>query len=186
MVSPRSVLALLVCLAFASSGCASYSAPAQRPDDWADDWKDRASRAAHGAAQGAKAVGGAMGTAFHGVTNGFEDPDGKAFGRYPKNYAETIRSHMIRFAGISADASFRFGKPEKAYLNKGILAGGGVDWQGYVVDVEVLEETFFESQRKPEEYVVRMRDGAVIEVIEAEYAGALRRVESGGPAAARK
>lgn len=196
MGSPRSLVTLVLCLvaaALLASGCASYSAPAQKPDDWADDWKQRASNAAEGAAKGAsvagRAVGSAAATAFHGVRHGFEDPDDAAYGRYPKDYATTIRKHMTRFEGVPRNASFRFGKPGKGYLNKGILAGGGVAWQGYLVEVTVEEDPLFESQRRPDPYVVRMRDGDVVEVIDAEYASALRWAErreaSDSPPAAR-
>lgn len=191
MGSSRSLASAVLCLALAAllqSACATYSAPAQESDDWAHEWKERASNAAEGAAKGAtvagEAVGDAMGTAYHGVTHGFEDPDASAYGRYPKNYADAIRKHMIHFKGVPADASFTFGKPEKGYMNKGILAGGGVAWQGYLVEVQIEEDSLFASQRKPRQYVVRMRDGDVVEVIEADYAGALRWAEreKSGPA----
>lgn len=196
MGSPRSLASLVLCLVAAAvlaSGCASYSAPAQESDDWAEDWKQRASKAAEGAAKGASVAGRAMGsaaaTAFHGVRHGFEDPDDTAYGRYPEGYATTIRKHMTRFEGVPKDASFRFGKPGRGYMNKGILAGGGVAWQGYLVEVTVEEDPLFESQRKPDHYVVRMRDGDVVEVIDAEYASTLRWAErreaSDSPPAAR-
>ena len=42
-----------------------------------------------------------MGTAYRGVTNGFEDPADKAYGPYPRDYVNTIRKHMIRFEDVA-------------------------------------------------------------------------------------
>jgi len=94
----------------------------------------------------------------------------------------TIRKHMHRFERVPETASFRFGKPERSYLNKGLLRGGDVEWQGWIVEVAIETTTAF-GQPHTDEYVVRMNDGDVVEVLEAEYAGALRRVRQDPPSA---
>jgi hypothetical protein len=66
-------------------------------------------------------------------------------------------------------------------MNAGILAGGEVEWQGWLVDVEIETPTFA-GQKRSKAYVVRMRDGEVEEVHDARYAHALRRVEPASPA----
>ena len=111
-----------------------------------------------------------MSTAVSGVREGFEAPDPNGYGRFPDGYARSIRHHLQHFEGVSKDASFQFGRPEKGYLNAGILAGGAITWQGYLVEVSIREEVRFESQARPDRYVVRMRDGMVVEVVEADYA----------------
>ncbi len=177
----------------AAAGCATYSEPALEPEAWATSVKSGAVGAAHATARGAAAAGAALGTAYQGVRGGFAEPDPKGYGRHPEGFAAAIRKHMVRFEGVPEQASFRFGRPEKGYLNEGLLAGGAVAWQGWLVEFEVVRAARFESQTKPERYVVRMRDGDVIEVLRAEYAEGLRWPEresrgadGGGSVAARR
>ncbi len=178
MVSPHTFSRLVSCwIGAAALGCATYSEPALEPEHWAEDVKSQASRAADATARGAAAAGEAMGTAYQGVRNGFQPPDAHGYGAFPRDHAAAIRRHMQHFENVPADASFRFRRPEKGYLNKGVLAGGGVAWQGYLVEVEVLAKALFASQTEPNRYVVRMRDGDVVEVLEADYADALRWAE---------
>ena len=181
MVSPHTVSRLVLCLLGAVAlGCATYSEPALEPEHWAEDVKAQAARAADATARGAAAAGGAMGTAYQGVRNGFQPPDAGGYGAFPRDYAAAIRRHMRHFENVPATASYRFGRPEKGYVNEGVLVGGGVAWQGYLVEVGVLEEALFASQTEPDHYVVRMRDGDVVEVLEADYADALRWAEREG------
>ena len=123
-----------------------------------------------------------MGTAVKGVRTGFADPDAGGFGPYPRDYTEKIRSHLLRFENISADASIRFGRPEKGYITEGILRGGAVVWQGYLVDVEIEHRSRIASQSRTRGYVVRLREGEVIEVHNERQTAALRRVPPSVPA----
>lgn len=156
-------------------GCTSIDGPTRNVDQWKKHWSKRATEVKDGAARGAEAVGDSLGTAYRGVRDGFEDPRKGAYGPYPKGYAEAIRSHMLRFEGVPQDASFRFGKPERGYINRGILAGGEIEWQGWLVDMEI-ETTSFAGQKRTKAYVVRMTDGEVVEVVDAAYAGAIHRL----------
>jgi hypothetical protein len=137
-----------------------------------------------GTARGAQAVGSSVGTAYRGVRQGFQDPsDTAAYGPYPKGYASVIRKHMLRFEGVDERASFEFGEPVRSYLNKGLLRGGEVEWQGWIVDVSIHTTSAF-GQPRTEAFVVRLNGGDVVEVVEAAYAGALRRVPAAGPVGA--
>ncbi len=180
--TPRCRLALLVAwLPIAGVvGCSAIDGPTLD----VDRWKERAGRVSDGAARGAEVVGESLGTAYRGVREGFEAPSDRAYGAYPKGFAEAVRRHMLRFEKIAQDASFQFGEPVKGFMNAGILAGGKIEWQGWLVDVEV-ETTTFAGQRRAKGYIVRMKDGEVEEVHDAAYAGALRRLET-HPAAAAK
>jgi hypothetical protein len=180
--TPLRMLALLLIATGLGPACSSIDGPSSDVDTWKEDWKNRAVAVKDGAARGAEVVGDSLGTAYQGVRDGFEEPGTEAYGPYPKAYAEAIRRHMLRFEGIPDDASFQFGKPERGYMNDGILAGGKIEWQGWLVDVEVETETFAGQKRK-KAYVVRMSDGEVVEVQDAAYAGVLRRV---APAAQAK
>jgi hypothetical protein len=180
MVSPHTFSVALAALALI--GCSSLSGPPQETDQWRKEWKGRAARWAGGASRGASAVGSSLGTAVQGVRTGFEDPDAAGFGPYPRGYTEAIRRHLVRFEGVSADASLRFGRPEKGYITQGILRGGAVVWQGYLVDVEIEHRSKIASQSRMRGYVVRLRDGEVIEVHNARQTAALRRVPSSVPA----
>ena len=172
------VLLLCACLC----ACTSLEGTTADTDTWTSEVKEGTQKVADATARGAKAVGRSIGTAYHGVTNGFEDPASSAYGPAPRNYVAVIRKHMFRFQGVDEKASFSFGKPVRAYLNKGLLRGGDVEWQGWIVDVSVETTTAF-GQPHTEQYVVRMNDGDVVEVLEAAYAGALRRVPDAPPAA---
>jgi hypothetical protein len=171
------VAALLLC------ACTSLEGTTAEEGTFTSDVRKGARTVASATARGAEAVGDSLGTAYEGVTNGFQDPEYGAFGPYPKDYVLTIRKHMQRFEAVPATASFRFGRPERGYLNKGLLRGGKVEWQGWVVDIAIETKTAF-GQPHTGEYVVRMNDGEVVEVLEAEYASALRRVEEDPPPAA--
>lgn len=177
----RAARALVACaLLFA---CTSIEGPTADVDTWKQGWKDRAGAVADGAERGAVAVGDSLGTAYQGVRDGFQEPDAHAYGPYPKDYAAQIKHHMQRFEGVPDDASFQFGRPVQAYTNKGILAGGQIEWQGYVVDVEV--ETRRLGQARSQDYIVRLRDGLVIEVVDARYAAGIERVGAVPAARAR-
>jgi len=177
--TPSSLPALLLasCLAVGLAGCTSIDGPTEDVDSWKSSWKNRASAVGDGASSGAKAVGSSVATAYRGVRDGFEEPEARRFGPYPKGFAEAIRRHMIRFEKVSEEASFRFGKPEKGFMNAGILAGGKIQWQGWLVDVSVVTHSFA-GQKRSKGYVVRMTDGEVEEVHDARYDDALRRLSA--------
>ena len=168
---------ILVSLACLALGCASLEAPKEDTESWKSTWKNRASKVAEGTATGAKVVGESLSVAAHGVAKGFDDPDEQAFGAYPKRYPNIIQNHLVRFEGIPSKASLRFSRPVKGYMNRGLFLGGGVSWQGYLVDVHVQVPSRFEGQDKELAYTVRLRDGEVIEVHDSRYTAALRRVE---------
>ena len=174
----RTILPLFA--AFLLCACTSLEGTTADEETWTSEMKQAGATVANATARGAGAVGDSLGTAYKGVTTGFEDPANSAYGPYPKDYVHTIRKHMMRFADVPETASFRFGKPERSYLNKGLLRGGEVEWQGWVVDVAIETTTAF-GQPHTDEYVVRMNDGDVVEVLEAEYAGALRRIRQDPP-----
>ena len=88
---------------------------------------------------------------------------------------KVVLENMLRFEDVPDKAGFRFGKPEKGYLNKGLFRGGDIEWQGWVVDLAIESTTVF-GQPHTDEYVVRMNDGDVVEVLEKRYSSAIRRV----------
>ena len=146
-------------------------------------------RGAEATVRGAEATAGALNdsarTAYRGVKDGFAPPDEAAYGPQPRDYVTAIRKHMLRYEGVSKSASFVVGKPVRAYTNKGLMRGGDVEWQGWVVDVDVETKTPL-GQPDVDQYVVRVKDDEVVEVIERTHATALRRVggdSSPGPAA---
>jgi hypothetical protein len=172
---------ILTLLPIAALLCSCRSVPA--PDtgaiaaDLKQDVQQGGELVASASIRGAEAVGESVGTAYRGVQKGFDEPDNNAYGRFPQDYVTTIRKHMIRYEGVKQPASFQFGKPVRAYLNKGLLRGGTVEWQGWVVDVAIETKTAF-GQPNTHEYVVRMNEGDVVEVLDKAYAGAIRRVSA--------
>lgn len=173
---------LLVAAGHALAGCAatpdaSSPAPAPVTDAPAPDWRgdaaraasnaaDAASRAARATWRAARGAGGQMQTAARGIRDGFERVSADAdYGSYPSSYTAVVRKHFQRVLRFPETSSFRFGRPRKGYMNHGLLRGGGVAWRGYLVDVEVTRRTaLFGSAVRAEPYVVRLRDGEVIDV----------------------
>jgi hypothetical protein len=168
--------ALLITAALLIS-CSSFEGTSAKVEDLGTDLKAGSRKVASATVSGAEAVGDSVGTAYHGVKQGFQEPDDRAYGPYPKNYVNKVRNHMLRFGGVEKSAGFTFGKPERSYLNKGLLLGGEIEWQGWVVEVAVQTTTRF-GQPQVDEYVVRMNDGEVIEVVEKDHAGALKRADA--------
>jgi hypothetical protein len=172
IVRTLACIAALLCLC----ACTSLEGTTADTETWTSEVAEGTGKVAAATARGAKAVGRSVGTAYRGVTDGFEDPASKAYGPSPKNYVAVIKKHMLRFEEIDPTAGFEFGQPVRAYLNKGLLRGGDIEWQGWIVDVQIKTVTAF-GQPHVDEYVVRMTNGEVVEVMEARYAGALKRVE---------
>ena len=155
--------------------CVSLERTTAHVEDLTTDVREGSHKAAEVTARGAEAVGESVGTAYHGVREGFSEPDSQGYGPGPRDYVAAIRRHMLRFERVSATASFSFGKPVRAYLNKGLLRGGEVEWQGWLVDLAIETKTPF-GQPQVNQYVVSMKDGEIVEVIESAHAGAFRRV----------
>lgn len=138
---------------------------------------------------GAGAVGRGVATAYRGVRSGFEEPDADArFGPYPRDYVETIRKHLIRALHYPEDAGFVFGRPERGYLNRGLFQGGGVAWQGWLVDAQVTTTQRLTGHQTTRRYVVRLRDGEIVDVhtddaLLRRVADDARRARSAGPRA---
>jgi hypothetical protein len=60
------------------------------------------------------------------------------YGAYPSTYQDLVKSYMKTAFFIDAEsASYRFGTPRKAYVNKRLLFGGKVAWTGYAVQFSV-------------------------------------------------
>ncbi len=116
--------------------------------------------------QAAQATAGGLGTAAHGLRRGFESPAHDAeYGRFPSDHAAAVQDHFRRVLRFPDSSSFRLGRPVRGYMNEGLLQGGGVAWRGYLVDVEVTRPaSLFGSALRSQAYVVRMRDGRVVDV----------------------
>ena len=133
---------------------------------------------------GAVSFGKGMGTAYKGVRHGFQEPDAdSSFGRYPKQYVSLVRKHFFRVLRYPDDTRFVLSKPQRGYMNKGLFRGGGVAWQGWLVDVDVETVQGLTGHRASRSYVVRIRDNEIIEV--HKDGTLLRRVES-SPAKSKK
>lgn len=173
----RTLLALLLAL---GTGCTSApgAGPASEPEPVAPDWRGDAAQAASQMAsttaraagatwQAARTAGDKMSVAADGLRRGFARPEPDAdYGVAPgPDYATAVRSHFRHALRFPESASFRFGHPRRGYMNEGLLQGGGVAWHGYLIDVEVTRRSsLFGDAVRTQPYVVRMRDGQVIDV----------------------
>lgn len=166
--TPPSVLAAaLIAVWLLLSGCAS-SPNIEDPDEKPDFGKAAVQfggSAARAVKNGAGAAARASGTAWRGVRAGFAEPEGEAsYGPYPKQYVALVRRHFQRVLGYPAETSFQIAKPERGWMNQGLFQGGGVEWQGWLVDVRVETTTELTKHRAEREYVVRLRDDDVVDV----------------------
>jgi hypothetical protein len=157
--------------------CSALEGGAPDPEALKADVRQGTERVASATVRGAEAVGDSVGVAYRGVKTGYAEPRSDSYGPFPRDYVSAIRKHMLRFGGVKETASFQFGKPVRAYLNKGLLRGGDIEWQGWVVDLSIEGKTAL-GQPEVDEYVVRVKDGEIVEVIEKAYASALGRVSS--------
>ena len=114
--------------------------------------------------QGAVATGRGMGTAYRGLRDGFQAPEGGGYGPAPKRYVHLIKRHFVRALDYPEDARFAFRRPVRGYMNYGLLRGGGVAWQGWLVDVKVETDRLMGEEARVEQLVVRVRGGEVIDV----------------------
>ncbi len=172
-------LALFIA-AFLIGACTSLEGTGARVETLTTDVRDGTGRVAAVTARSAEAIGDSVGTAYRGVKQGYEEPESQAYGPAPRNYASAIRKHMLQFERVSRTASFSFGQPVKGYLNEGLLRGGEVEWQGWLVDLQIASRTRL-GQPEVDEYVVSMKDGEIVEVIEKDHAGAFQRVSPDRP-----
>jgi hypothetical protein len=168
---------VLFIAAFLVGACTSLEGTGARVETLTTDVRDGTVRVAAVTARGAEAIGDSVGTAYRGVKQGYEEPESQAYGPAPRNYASTIRRHMLQFERVSRTASFSFGQPVKGYLNKGLIRGGEIEWQGWLVDLQIASTSRL-GQPQVDEYVVSMKDGEILEVIEKDHAGAFQRVPS--------
>jgi len=183
-VTGRTALALAAAAGLGLGGCAAPSGPGPEAGaaaaselpasaDWRTDAARAASRAAATLGEAAEATAGAARvagasakTAAHGLRRGFERPAASAdYGAPPSDAPGAIRSHFRHVMRAPEDASLRIGRPRRGYMNHGLLRGGGVAWRGWLVDVEVTQRaSLFGDERRSQAYVVRLRDGEVIDV----------------------
>jgi len=120
-----------------------------------------------GMKDGAQAFGRGMGQAYQGVRHGFQAPEDQArYGSYPESYVDLVKKHFFRVMRYPESTRFSFGQPSRGYMNKGLFRGGGVAWQGWLVDVQVETVQKLTRHRAGRTYVVRVREGEIIEVHE--------------------
>ncbi len=164
-------LAFVLLLGCASVACASRP-PAPPPEPVEEvsgaTFGERAVEfsgdAARVVAKGAVATGKGMATAYRGMRDGFQAPEAEdGYGRYPKNYLHLVKRHFVRILHYPDNARFAFGRPVRGYMNKGIFQGGGVAWQGWLVDVKVETDRWGDEERS-ETFVVRLHEGEVVDV----------------------
>lgn len=114
---------------------------------------------------GAGAVGRGTKTAWRGVREGFAEPESDSgYGPYPKRYAQLVRRYFVRVLRYPESASFVLSRPERGWMNRGLFQGGGVAWQGWLVDVEVETTMRLTGHRAGRHYVALLRDGDVVDV----------------------
>lgn len=78
-----------------------------------------------------------------GCASGPDIPNDDAdFGPPPRNFQDAVLKRLTDDGKIASVASVRFGVPYKAYELQTFLMGGGVAWQGWVVDVSVDDRVF--------------------------------------------
>ena len=156
--------ALLLVAALLLPACASSPEAEEKPD-FGKAALAFGSSTATAMKNGAGAAARASGVAWRGVRTGFAEPEeGSQYGPYPKRYVALVRRHFHRVMGYPEDTSFQISKPVQGWMNKGLFQGGGVAWQGWLVEVRVETVMDLTKHRAEREYVVRLRDDDVVDV----------------------
>lgn len=104
---------------------------------------------------------------LQGCASMFKQPPLEAdFGTPPVHYEETIKAHFDNVLIDPESARYQFSTPIKAYGNKGLVWGGGVSWQGWLVDVYVNAKNRYGGYTGRKLYAVAFKGEQIYRVIE--------------------
>lgn len=78
------------------------------------------------------------------------------------SYQETIKAFMETQLRDPANAVYKFGTPEKGWVTKAPVAGGGLDVAGYLVPVQINATNGFGGYTGFQEYGFLLRDNRVV------------------------
>ncbi len=95
----------------------------------------------------------------------YQEPGPKAeYGTAPKHAVRTVKRHFEKVLRYPESAGYRFGEISRGYMNDGLARGGEVVWYGYLLELRVESKRWLAKDLEREDFVVRFRDGEVIDV----------------------
>ena len=87
------------------------------------------------------------------------------YGYPPKDYQMTIRNYFANKLKRASTAQYSFSKPQRAYKKKGFAYGGGIEWEGWLVDVSIATSNRMGRMLTPKPHMVLFKDSMIIEDI---------------------
>ena len=81
-------------------------------------------------------------------------PEGYNFGPAPSNIESKVRGYFEYILKDPSSANYRVGSPFKAYQNEGLITGGGIQWTGYAVYVDINAKNSFGGYTGYKKYLV--------------------------------
>jgi hypothetical protein len=97
------------------------------------------------------------------------------YGTYPADYQQQIRNYFELRLKDPGSAQYRFYEPEKIVMHKAPIAGGGVDFFGYGVNVDVNAKNSFGAYVGFQRYTFSFRDGKMLMNMTAEELEDMRK-----------
>lgn len=95
----------------------------------------------------------------------YQEPGPKAdYGAPPKHAVRAVKRHFAKVLRYPESAGYRFGEISRGYMNDGLARGGEVVWYGYLLEVRVESKRWLAKNPEREDFVVRFRDGEVVDV----------------------
>lgn len=117
-------------------------------------------------------------TVLTGCAGAFKKPDPAAdYGLPPLNYEQATKDYFHEILKDPYSAKYRFEAPQKAYMNTGLAYGGGVKWQGWLVDVRINAKNSFGGYIGEKPYMILFRGENVFKHIKGRKHVLLHRVE---------
>lgn len=107
------------------------------------------------------------GLALGGCASWQVPPESASYGHMPVGYEASIRAAMENYLKDPASATYRFGKPVRAYTNYGWAEANGrqVEWTGYLVKVDVNAKNGFGGYVGYKPYMILFTDNTVFRVL---------------------
>ncbi|HIO96064.1 MAG TPA: hypothetical protein EYG67_04510 [Campylobacterales bacterium] len=87
------------------------------------------------------------------------------YGYPPQNYQLTIKNYFSNKLKHASTAQYTFSSPQRAYKKKGFAYGGGVEWEGWMVDVSIATQNRTGRMLSPKPYMVLFKNSMIIEDI---------------------
>lgn len=97
----------------------------------------------------------------------FKKPDTTAdWGPAPENYEQKIKAYYEVLLKDPDSARYRFSPPVKGWVNEGLAYGGGIQWMGWMVNVDINARNSFGGYTGAKPHWALFTNGEIVRHIE--------------------